>query len=196
MTTDIQMSSNALLLIGDEPISSFTEPGNGATVASALYTETYRAVLASHPWPFALKEQFLSRLSQAPDDETGYTYAFQLPSDLIRIWKIMSYSNYDIVGSLVYSNETTLLCRYGYQVAETELPPHFIKAVEYKLASDFAIAITEDFNKAQYYEQKYLSQVAQARTIESQGHPQVPMVDSPFTDVRLNGGTFGDYWRY
>ncbi len=190
-STKIDMASNALLLIGDEPISSFDDPGAGATVAANLYDETYRSVLASHPWPFALKEQFLSRLSQEPDEQTFYKYAFQLPADLIRIWKIMSHSNYDIVGLLVYSNEATLLCRYVYQVTETALPPHVVKAIEYKLAAEFAMSVTENANKAQYYEKKYLLQVAQAQTIESQGHPQKGFVDSPFVDVRLTGNLYG-----
>lgn len=188
MATSIDMASNALLLIGDDPISSFSDPGAGAQAAAAFYADTYAGILATHPWTFCLKEQLLSKLSQTPNDLTNYENAFQLPSDLIRVWKIMTHSNYDIVGSLVYSNENELLCRYNYKVAETELPPHIIKAIEYKLAAEFAIAVTEDENKAVFYERKYAAQVATARSIDSQGHPQVPILDSPFTDVRLSGG--------
>lgn len=187
MATSIDMASNALLLVGDNPISSFDDPGAGAQVAGAIYPETYAAVLSEHPWSFAFKELQLSRLSQTPDPKTNFQYAFQLPGDLIRIWKMMSHSNYTIVGSLVYSNETELLCRYIYKVDENELPPHVVKAIEYKLAADFAISVTEDQNKSQLYEQKYLRQIALARTVDSQGRPQVPIVDSPFIDVRLSG---------
>ena len=194
MTTDISMSSNALLLLGDDPISAFTEDSAGAQVAANLYPETYRSVLSSHPWPFALKEVYLNRLSQTPDPETFYKYAFQLPADLIRIWKIMGHSNYDIVGSLLFSNQTKHLCRYIYQVEESDLPPHVVKAIEYKLAAEFAIPITEDEQKAQFYERKYLMQVAMAQNIESQGHPQQSIVDSPFTDVRLTGSSA--FWGY
>jgi len=187
MPTSIDIASNALVMIGDEPISSFDDPGAGALVASAIYPNTYRSLLASHPWTFSLKEVFLSRLTQEPDDKTNYKYAFQLPPNLIRIWKVMSHSNYDNVGRLLYSNETELLCRYGYQVDEVDLPPHFVQALEYKLASDFAISVTEDIQKAAYYEDKFLKQSSIARSIDSQGHPQVKVVDSPFVDVRASG---------
>jgi hypothetical protein len=70
-----------------------------------------------------------------------------------------------------------------------------VKAVEYKLAAEFAIPVTEDENKAQIYERKYLMQVAQAQTIESQGHPQHSIIDSPFTDVRMTGSSYS-YWGY
>ena len=190
MPTNIEIASNALQLIGDEPINSFSDEGAGAQVAGNLYPETYRGVLAEHPWTFALKEQLLNLLSQSPDDLTGFSNAFQLPPDLIRLWAVLSHSNYTIVGSLVYSNENELLARYVYQVEETELPPHFTKALEYKLASEFSISIREDVQMAGFYEKKYLQFVALARSIDSQQKPPVKIVDSPFTDVRRHGHEF------
>jgi hypothetical protein len=190
MASDIDIASNALILIGDNPISSFTEPGAGATAAANLYSDTYKQLLSEHPWTFALKEQKLSRLSQQPDALTNWKYAFQNPTDLIRYWAIFPHSNYAMVGSLTYSNQTELLARYVYKVAESQLPPHFQKALEYKLAADFALLVTEDVNKSQVFEQKYRVAIAQARSIDSQSHPQQPIIDQPFTDVRRSGDHF------
>jgi len=184
MATDIDMCSNALLLIGEETISSFTQAGHGATVAANLYTDTYRAILADHPWTFATKEQDLSRLSQAPDTETGYQYAFQVPSDCIRIWSIMPNSDYAMVNGLIYSNESALLARYVYEVSESQLPSHIIKPIEYKLASEFAVSVTEDFQKAQYYEQKFMMAISKAKSIDSQSYPNVAIVHQPLIEVR------------
>ena len=184
MATSIDICSNALILIGDSPIASFNDTGSGAQAAANLYSETYRQVLSEHPWSFATKEQQLSRLSAQPDDETGYRYAFQLPSDMVRLWRLFPQSDYDIVGALLYSNETELIARYIYQVTETSLPPHMVKTIEYRMASDFAMLVTEDVQKAQYYDQKYLDMLTRAKSIDSQGRPQHRIVDSPFTDVR------------
>jgi hypothetical protein len=193
MASDIDMCSNALQLIGDSPISSFIAPGTGAQVAGSLYPETYKSVLATYPWAFSLKEQYLSRLSQSPDGETNYKYAFQTPPDLIRVWKVMTWNKYSIVGPYIYSNQTTLLCRYIYEVEESALPATLVKAIEYKLAAEFAVPVTEDEKKAQFYERKYLMQLSVAQTIDSQNQPQKPIVDSPFIDVRFSGGTYA-YW--
>ena len=190
MASDIDIASNALILIGDNPISSFTEPGAGATAAANLYPDTYKQLLSEHPWTFALKEQKLNQLSQAPDALTNWKYAYQNPTDLIRYWSIMPHSNYAMVGSLTYSNQTELLARYVYKVAESQLPPHFQKALEYKLASDFALLVTEDTAKSQLFEQKYRTAISQARSIDSQSHPQQAIVDQPFTDVRHSGNSF------
>jgi len=184
MATDIDMCSNALLLIGEETISSFTQAGHGATVAANLYSDTYTALLAEHPWTFALKEQYLSRLSQAPDDDTGYQYAFQVPTDCIRIWSLMPNHIYSVVGSLIYSNHPTILCRYVYKVAEALLPAHMVKAIEYKLASEFSVSITEDFNKAAFYEQKFMMALGKAKSIDSQNYPNVAIQHQPLIDVR------------
>lgn len=191
MPTDISIASNALLLIGDEPISSFTEPGAGATAAANLYPETYRMVLSEHPWTFATKDQKLSKLSQVPDDLTNFSVAYQLPPDLIRLWAIFPHSNYAIVNDILLSNDSTgLLARYVFEVDETQLPPHFTKALEYKLAADFSISVTEDEGKHQLYESKYRTLIAMARSIDSQQKPPVPIIDSPFVDARRGGFSF------
>lgn len=193
MPSSIDISSNALLLIGDNPISSFDDPGAGAQVAAAIYPETKKRLLSQHPWSFATKQQRLNRLSQAPDRLTNYLYAFQLPTDLIRIWNIQGHSDYMLVGNLLYSNQKQLLCTYIFDVDEVNLPPHFVKSLEYSLASDFAIAVTEDNTRAGLYEQKYKSLISEAMAIDSQGRPQVGIIDSPLLDVRHGGGYGGMY---
>lgn len=188
MASDIDIASNALILIGHDPISSFTDTGSGAQAAANLFPDTYLQVLSEHPWSFALKEQQLSRLSATPDSETGYAYAFQIPVDMVRLWVIMPYSNYVIVGELLYSNQNSLIARYIYDPGVTKLPPHVIKTLEYRLASDFAMLVTEDINKSQFFEAKYLDMLGRAKSIDSQGRPQQAIIDSPFTNVRYGGG--------
>lgn len=194
MASAIDMSSNALLLIGDEPIAAFTEPGAGAQAAANLYPETKKMILSYHPWSFALKEQALSRLTQSPDDRTGYKYAYQIPTDLIRLWAIMPFSNYKIVGQFIYSNEPDLLARYVYDVAESLIPAHLVKAIEYQLASEFAISVTEDENKAKLYEQKARDQLAKASNVDSQGQPQEAIQSSPFIEARFRGSPERGYF--
>lgn len=193
MASDIDMASNALLLLGDSPISSFTEPGAGAQAAANLYQGTKERFLSYHPWSFALKEQVLSRLTQGPDIRTGYKYAYQLPTDMIRLWSVVEWDNYDLVGDKLYSNRTELLARYIYDVPESLIPAHAEKALTYLLAAEFAISVTEDEGKSQIYTQKANQMMAQASTIDSQGRPQIGIISSPFVEARrggIDGGGF------
>lgn len=193
MTSKINLINNALRLIGDNEIQSLSDTGFGPQLADALYDDTYKALLAEHPWSFAFKEQWLSLLSQAPDRETGYNYAFQLPVDMIRIWQLFEHQDYVIVGDKLYSNQNKILMRYIFKVAESQLPPHFAKAMEYKLAAEFAVPVTDNDNYAALYESKYLQQVAKAMAIDSQNKPQIAIVDAPFVDARNSGIGFYSY---
>ncbi len=185
--SSIDIASNALILIGDDPINSFNDPGAGATAASNLYQEVKETALAFHPWTWALKEQELSRLSATPDSRTNFQFAFQKPTDMIRIWKVMPHSYYEEVGDLIYSNEPSLFMRYIFDVAETSMSASFVKALEYQLAAEMAISVTEDEKKAALYERKAEKQIIKASNINSQGHPQQTVVDSPFIDARRSG---------
>ena len=193
MSSSIDIASNALLLIGDNPISSFNDPGAGAQAAANLYPQTKEMVLSYHPWSFAMKHQELSRLSESPDSRTGYKYAFKTPTDLIRLWAIMPHSDYVIVGENILSNEPALLARYVYNVAESSIPAQLIKAMEYQMASEFSISVTEDENKAAFYQQKANLQLAKASNVDSQGQPQQSIVSSPFIEAR-RGGFSGSYF--
>jgi len=188
MASSIDIASNALLLIGDNPISSFDDPGAGAQVAANIYPETKRRMLSEHPWSFALKQQRLNKLSQIPDILTGFSNAFQLPTDLIRIWNIQSHSDYILIGNLLYSNQTEILATYIFDVEEVNLPPHFIKSLEYALAADFAISVTEDNAMASRFDQKAMFFTAKAMGIDSQGRPQQAIIDSPLIDAHSGRG--------
>jgi|9_EtaG_2_1085328.scaffolds.fasta_scaffold19814_3 hypothetical protein len=192
MTSKIKLINNALLLLGDNAIQSLSDPGFSTTVADSLYLDTYKEVLSSHPWSFAFKEQELSQFSEPPPRETGYNYAYRMPVDAIRIWQLYCHQNYTIVGDKIYTNANKVLCRYIFKVAESQLPPHVAKTIEYKLAAEFAIPITDNGNYSQLYEQKHIIQLAKAQAIDSQNRPQVAIVDSPFTDVR-NGAGYNFY---
>ena len=180
MASDIDMASNALILIGDDPISSLAED----VAAANLYASTYEYVLSEHPWSFAMKEQTLSRLSQAPDRETGFSYAYQMPVDLIRLWAVMPVSNYRIVGELLYANASSLLARYVYRVPESRLPAHAVKTIEYKLAADFSISVSEDEKKAQIFERKYIDSLSQSMAKDSSQHPYEGIKRNPIRNRR------------
>ena len=196
MSTAIDIASNALILIGDEPISSFDESGAGAKATANLYEQTRDTLLAEHPWTFAMKSQRLNLLSQEVDSLRYYKYAFQIPTDLIRLWSLYPVGqNYEIQENILYCNQKELLANYVFSVNESKFPPHFVKALEYRLASEIAISVTEDVSVSEVILSKYIAQIVRAKNIDSQGKPQVSIIDQPFVQARLGGyGTgFGVY---
>lgn len=189
MPSKIDIISNALLLIGHGSISSLDpDQGAGATVGSALYDTTVEYMLSTTYWRFSMKQQSLNRLTAVPLN--NWQYAFQLPTDMITLYRVDPRANYQLFEDNLFTNVDTLSADYSFRVADTALPIYFVMALQYKLAADFAIAITNDTQKNQLYEAKYREELMVAMGADAKNHPAVVIVDQPFTDVRVGGFDF------
>lgn len=182
--TSIDLASNALLLIGEETISSFTDDSTAALVAANLYEPTYESLLTLHPWRFASSKATLSKLTAAPVNE--WLYAYQLPADFLVAQHIDDANEkYQIYGSKLYSDNTSIVLDYTYKPDESLLPAYFAELLEYRLASVFAIPITESATKGEYYASLAERQLAKCKTIDSQMSPSsAPAGNSPLINAR------------
>lgn len=182
MSSDIEISSNALVRLGVPPISSYAEGGGAGIVAENLYEPTVRAILTETRWRFASTKRQLAQLSAAPINE--FNYAYQLPSDLILLFRVYPYEDYEIFGDKLYTNAQTVEVDYLYRPAESKWPPYFQLAVEFRLASEFAMTITNSRSRAEHYEIKYTEQIKKARHADAQGRPSDPIQNSKYIQVR------------
>ena len=182
--TSIDLASNALLLIGEETISSFTDDSTAALVAANLYELTFESLLTLHPWRFASKQATLSRLTDTP--VTDWAYAYQLPSDFMVAQHIDDATEmYQIYGDKLYSDNTTVILDYTFKPDESFLPAYFAELLEYRLAAVFAIPITESATKGDYYAQLAERQMTKSKTIDSQMSPSsAPVGNSPLINFR------------
>ncbi len=178
----VQICSNALIMLGDRPISSLTEDTTGATLGANLFENTYISMLQNHRWRFAVKSQKLAKFTVAPN--TGYTSAFALPNDFLYVIK-GSHSNYEIYGKELHANTTDFQIDYVFRVEEDTLPAYFVKALEYNLSEQFAVPLTGDLNKADYFGKRYLEELRRAKFTDSTQYTEVAVVHSPYTDVRF-----------
>lgn len=184
MTKKIEICSNALILLGHKPISSFEEPGSGALLAKNLYNTTYLNFLSSNNWAFAKKYIGLNRLADTPL-HPDYQYQFQLPSDYVRIETTVPVSDYKIFEDKLYSNSADLGLNYFYNIREELLPPYAVAAMEYAMASKLAIPLTVDAKKSELYAQLYARQLSAAMSTDAQGIPSVGWASTPILDVRF-----------
>lgn len=169
MASDIEIASNALVRLGVPPISSFSEGGAAGIAAGNLYTPTLRALLTEHRWRFASAKRQLSQLVANPLNE--WSYAYQLPSDLIMLYRVYPSSDYEIYEDKLYSNDSTVSIDYLFQANESLFPPQFQLMLEYKLASEFALIVTSNRSLAETYEYKYEQAAKKARYADSQARP-------------------------
>lgn len=186
MASDIDNASNALQLIGAKSINSFDDPGAGAAVMKAIYEPTVISLLTRANWGFALKKQSLNKLSQSPLDD--FQNAFQIPTDSLKLLKVNPRIFYKVYQDKIFCDADSLNLDYIFRVETSLFPAYFNFALQYKLAADAALAVTDDRGKNELYETKFRAAIAEAYASDAQNNPQTPIVSQPFTDVRFQGG--------
>ena len=183
MEKKIEICSNALLLLGHKPISSFDEPGAGALLAKNLWETTYRNFLSINTWKFAKKYANLNRVVTPPLNPQ-FQYQFQIPSDYIRIQGTNPNIDYEIYEDKILANTTTLDLEYYAVIREELLPPYAVKVLELSMASVLAVPLTVDATRAEYYAKLSQQQLITAMSIDSSSQPAKGFMDTPLTTVR------------
>lgn len=157
--TDISICSDALILLGASPISSFTEGTDAAQACDRLYPDLRDSILSSYVWSWSLHKAQISRLSTAPTNE--WQYAYQLPGDMLSgVLAVFETSGtterprrygWEVYGDQMYTNMETVYIDYQKSVSESKMPPYFVQLLKFALASELAIVITDQAAKAEYF---------------------------------------------
>lgn len=172
--------SEALVLVGSDPITDFDSGGAGEVIAGTLYEPTVRQLLGSYRWRFSTVLVPLSRLAVPPI--TNFEAAYQLPATIecLTVNALRTDDMDDEDPGLVFDRyedqihcnaEVTdkVIASITYRSSEQYWPAYFETLLRFELASSFAIPIAEDTDKANVYAGKALRYGANARSLDSQG---------------------------
>ena len=91
---------------------------------------------------------------------------------------------FEIYDSQLHTNANEVKLDYIHRVNEDLLPAYFTKALEFNLSALFAVPITGDLNKADYYSKVYMNELKRAKNIDSSQYPEVPIQNRPYVEVR------------
>lgn len=185
MATDISICSSALVLIGADEITSFSDETREAKLCSLLYETTKDALLEMHPWRFSLGQVVLAKLAATP--EYGFTNAFQVPPQAMRVIGVDNTAiSYEIHEDMIFSDLDTMKATIQIDPGETDYPSYFVRALEFKMAEILAISLMGDESKQKIFERAGLRQMQSARSIDSQSQPTLAFDDGNFllTNVR------------
>lgn len=171
--TNIAVASNALQLIGSNPISSFADADSGAVVANNIFDDIAESLISSYPWTFAKKQSdALNLLAAVP--ETKWTAAYQLPSDLLSLRTIMvngSPIDYEVFGDQVYCDAAAIdsvFAIYTHYADVSVWPPSFRLYMVYTLASLFAMSVAMKPDISAGFNDMAEMQGRKARTLDAQ----------------------------
>lgn len=173
MATDISICSNALLRLGDAPISSFSESSDRARLASNNYPSMRDALLSGHPWNFAVKRVVLSPDETAP--AFGYSHRFLLPATCLRVLSIGEEgerpADYQVEDGYLLMNSTTCKLRYIYRAPEVQWSPLFVESMTEAMRRLFAYPITAGQGMESIIFQIADAILRKARAVDGQENP-------------------------
>jgi hypothetical protein len=164
--------NQALVLVGANTITSFSQNTTESIVANQLYETTVEDLLTKCRWRFASKQVQLSKNTTNPD--ARYESSYALPSDALILHTVTvsdDVINYDRYGQNIFTNTSTsdtVIADYTFQPSESIFPPYFAKVLVFELASLFAGAIARNDQLANLYAQRAVAQLQQAKSIDSQ----------------------------
>ena len=181
-SSKLAMCRNALLAIGDEFLTSFAVTSKGSTVANNLYASAYAGHLTSVRWRFASAK--LALALNVAEPENDFSFAFQMPADLLQLHTTRPITNYEIFGDDIYTNVKPIEIDYTYLVSEALLPDYFILMLEAFLASLFAYPVMSSLGLAKEKRAVYEVLLREAKTADALGRPPDEPVDQPFVQVR------------
>lgn len=185
-TSEVQICSNALLLLGAQTINSFDDESDRATLVSNLWPNALEAILRSHPWNCAIKRLALAPNAAAPAFD--YSYQFTLPGDCLRILSVGEAgapAHYELEGRKVLADEATLYLRYVYR--NDDVPSWdalLVQAAEAYMAMTCAYPITKSASMLEAMTSLWDLKLRQARTIDGQETPPEDFGDSPMLMAR------------
>ena len=200
--TDVSICSQALLLLGANEITSFSDGTAPSAICNKLYPRVKSQTLGMYPWSFTLKKTQLGQLASTPTNV--YSKEYQLPTDMFlgvprAVYASLSTGNlpkitdYEIQGDKLLTNETTIVIDYQQLVAESAMPSYFVQMMIYQMAWHLAEPVTDQTTKSDYWKTVALGTPSenmrggyfrQAINIDGAGQSKTVIADYLLTEVR------------
>lgn len=192
--TDVSICSNALLMLGDNPISSFSsDEGDKARLASNTWPTARDYVLRRHPWNCAIKRVVLSPDTAPPAFD--FTYQFQLPDDWLRTLSVGEDGDrpeYKQEGRKILMLENACLLRYIFRNTEPATwDASLVWVMTRVMRAVFALPIAQSGSLEQMMEAELQGLLREARAIDGQEDEPDAMDHSPLMDARRFGFSRG-----
>jgi len=201
MTSKVEVANTALSMIGELPITSFTDDTKSARVVNQRYDTVRRSVLRDHFWNAAKSRVQLPALTNAP--AFGWARQFQLPSDFLRMVRINGmypfHARYVIEGEKIL---TDMAAPLNLIYVRDEQDPSvwdamLVEAVAARLGAEIAMPITQSIDMRDRAWQLYRQKLQTARTTDAMDEPAGEFEADLWLRSRLSGtGPLPDYhWR-
>ena len=188
MASTVDICNGALNQLGATTILSLTEDSKNARLCNQRYTQVRDSVFRSHPWNCLQKRIELAADTTAP--AWGFSYAYTLPSDCLRLLRILDYdSNYKVEGRKILSNTSSMKILYVARVTDpNEYDELLRETLSAALGADIAFGVTSINQTSQNMYQLFQDKLRDARFVDSTEGQNIEQ-DLGMADA-IDAGTF------
>ena len=170
MASFVEISSNALRLLGDDPITSFSDDTERARLVNAVYEEMRDEGTRAAIWNCCKSRQVWASLSETP--AFGWAYYHQLPADCLRVADVFSGDtriDHAVEGRRLMTDVSSVNLIFLKRVTDpNELDVLFIAAYTARIAAELSLPISGSNTVATAMWRAYDMKITEARTIDSQ----------------------------
>ena len=167
MASVVDICNGALNQLGATTILSLTEDSKNARLCNSRYTQVRDALFRSHPWNCLQKRVQIAADTTAP--AWGFTYAYTLPADCLRLLKILDYdSNYKVEGRKILSNTSSMKILYVARITDpNEYDELLRETLSASLGADIAFGVTSNNQTATNMYNLFKEKLRDARFVDS-----------------------------
>tara|TARA_B100000073_G_scaffold193321_1_gene160025 strand:- start:1732 stop:2361 length:630 start_codon:yes stop_codon:yes gene_type:complete len=193
-STDIEVAQKAMVLVGLEPLTAFSDQTDEALVMNTIYEDIVQDCLGQNNWNFALGQKTLSRLADTPVDRWDAAYALPTNPAVMQVQTVTIDDipqKYDIYERNIYINaqvDDTVVLNYVYRPETQYFPPTFTLWLIYRLTSVLALSVTRKGDVAESYTKLAEQQFRRAKARDAQQVTTQSVRLSRYHRTRLGAG--------
>ncbi len=185
MATEVGICNLAITAVGANTITSLGDNTKEAQLCT-IYYPLYRDYLERiHPWNFLQVRASLAMLQSTP--AFGFDYAFQLPSDCIRVTEtdMGPYDEWRVEGRTLVCNLSAVNICYNKKVTDpSQFDPAFTIALGFLIAWKLSKVLTGKSQFTAGLRDEYHEHLAIARTADGMEGTPIILKDTSMIDVR------------
>jgi hypothetical protein len=170
MNSVTELLNKALAHLGAKRLLSATDNAPLATACNDAYPSDRDFVLRMHPWNCAIRRASLNRINETVTKvDDGTAYAFQLPTDCLRILDVqIDGDTWRRERDRVVTESPTCSIRYVSRLdSVADMDPMLAECVALKLAATLALNGIGSRERAIDMERRFESAVNEARYIDA-----------------------------
>lgn len=201
LTDDFQIANLALSRIGiSDRLTALADDSAEGRACNDWYAQARDELFQEIEWGFVRKRATLVDVTATSDDPDDWEYAYTIPADLLtpryiytgihqprpeqRIVFVIEYDT-ALAVPVIRTNEEDAILVYIAQITNVSLyPPHFIKALYWKLASYIAPELMNDEKRVQFAEARAELYISRAFATEFNYEQEPPERDSTWVEDR------------